>query len=347
MQIEKPDLMSAASKIGLSKQSTEALWSALHELPPKETSKFDLSRVLYYFGALIVIVAMGWFVGEAWESFGGGGILTIALIYIAIFLATGATLWRKEALKTPGGLFITMAVCLIPLAVYGFQRWTGWWISDEPGEYKDFVSWIKGGWFLMEIATVIGGCLALKFYRFPLLTFPIFFSLWFMSMDITPLIFKNSENLGDARLWVSIAFGAALLIVAYLTDLKTTRGDFAFWGYLFGVATFWTGLSLLESSSEFNRFIYLLINVGLMLLSVILQRTVFLIFGAIGVLFYVSSLFYKYFSDSALFPLVLSLVGLAVIYLGMLYHKNRHRIETSILNVLPARAQYWLPKPKK
>lgn len=347
MDIEKSDLLSAAAKAGLSKQSIEALWTALNEHPHQEASKFDLSRVLYYFGALIVITAMGWFVGSAWESFGGGGIFAIALTYILIFLAIGSTLWRKEGLRTPGGLFITMAVCLIPLAVYGLQKWSGWWVTDVPGEYKDFVSWVKGGWFFMEVATVIGGCLALKFYRFPFLTLPIFFTLWFMSMDVTPLIFKNTETFWNARLWVSIVFGIAVLIIAYLTDLKRTHDDFAFWGYLFGLAAFWTGISLLESSSELQRFIYFLINIGLILLSVLLQRTVFLIFGAIGVLIYVTTLFYKYFSESAWFPLVLSLIGLGVIFIGMLYHKNRHRIEASILNVLPASALSWLPKPKK
>ncbi len=345
MQIEKSDLLSAAEKAGISKANAENLWKALSAKSGHEGSTFDLSHLLYYFGAMIVIIAMGWFVGIAWESFGGGGILTIALAYIFIFLSAGATLWKKEGLEVPGGLFITMAVCLIPLAVYGFQRWAGWWSTEEPGQYKDFVDWIRGGWFFMEVTTIVGGCIALKFFRFPFLTLPIFFALWFMSMDITPLIFGTAENHYENGLWVSIWFGLVLLIVAYVIDLKS-RQDFAFWAYFFGVITFWTGLSLLDTSTEWGRFVYCLINVGLVLLSVFLQRTVFLIFGSIGVLAYICSLFYRYFFDSAWFPVILSLLGLLVIFVGVIYHKNRQKINRAILSLLPPAAHAWLPKPR-
>lgn len=346
MQIDKATLLSAASKLGIPDQKAEELWNALGEKASHDVSKLDLSRLLYYFGAMIVIIAMGWFVNEAWERFGGGGMLAIAVAYMLVFIFIGSVLWRKEDLQVPGGLFITMAVCLIPLAVYGFQKWTGWWVVDAPGQYSDFFSWVSGSWFFMEACTIIGGCIALKFFRFPFLTAPLFFALWFMSMDVTPLIFGNSENLWDDRLWVSIGFGIVLLIVAYVTDL-TTKEDFAFWGYLFGVITFWTGLSILDSTSELDKFFYFLINIGLMLLSVVLQRSVFLVFGSIGVLIYTTSLFYRYFSNSVLFPVVLSLIGVLVVFAGMIYHKNRQRIDSFILNLFPSRVQQWLPKPKK
>lgn len=198
----------------------------------------------------------------------------------------------------------------------------------------------------MEAATILGGCIALKYVRFPFLTAPIFFALWFMSMDITPLIFGHSGNSWDNQLLVSIWFGVMLLIVAYMLDL-TTKEDFAFWGYFFGVITFWIGVSKLDSASELENFFYLLINIGLVLLSVFLKRTVFLVFGAIGILVYVTSLFYRYFSDSAWFPIILSLVGLLVIYIGVMYHKNRQKIDSFILNIIPDRLQSWLPGAKK
>jgi len=41
--------------------------------------RFDLPHVAYYFGALVVISAMTWFMTLGWEKFGGGGILAISL----------------------------------------------------------------------------------------------------------------------------------------------------------------------------------------------------------------------------------------------------------------------------
>jgi hypothetical protein len=344
MQIGKSDLLAAASKIGIPEPKAMELWESLEQKEPAE-SKFDMIHVLYYLGAMIVIVAMGWFVGVAWDFIGGKGILAIASLYIAIFILIGSMLWRREGLKVPGGLFITMAICLIPLAVYGFQRWTGWWGTEDPGSYKDFVSWIKGGWFAMEIATLLGGTLALYYYRFPFLTAPIFFTLWYMSMDIAPLILGSEVNKGDARIWVSILFGALMLAIAYVMD-RRTKEDFSFWGYFFGTFTFLGGLMVLDKTSEFTNFIYLLVNIAFVLLSVLFQRTVFLVFGALGIFCYFSTLFYRYFADSLWFPIILSAIGVAVIGIGILYNRNRQRFDAAILNSLPPWLQNLLPSSR-
>lgn len=341
MKIERKDLLAAAEKTGISQLQAEKLWAELATEP--SSPKFDLPRILYYLGALLVIVAMSWFISETLDRFGRQGVFWIGIIYILIFLTLGTLLWNKNTLKTPGGLFITLAVCMIPLTVYGLQKWSGWWIDEWPGQYRDFFSWIKGGWFLMEIATVLGGCLALYFYRFPFLTMPIFFALWFMSMDIVPLIFSEANNIIDIREKISIVFGLGVLIVAYIIDLKSEK-DLAFWPYLFGVLMFWSGISFLEASSEYQRFFYLLINLALILLSILLQRTVFLVLGILGVLLYIASIFYKYFSESFSFPIILSLIGVLVIFLGILYHKNRAKIESSIIGLLPPNVQKWLPR---
>ncbi len=345
MFIDKSNLLASANKIGISEQKANELWSALGQ---KETveSRFELVHILYYLGAMIVIVAMGWFVGVAWDILGGIGILVIASLYIAAFVLMGSILWRKEGLKVPGGLFITMGVCLIPLAVYGFQRWTGWWGTEDPGAYRDFVSWVKGGWFAMEVATLIGGLVALYFYRFPFLTAPIFFTLWFMSMDIAPLIFGSATNMGDARIWITIIFGALMLTIAYIVD-ERTKQDFSFWGYCFGTFAFLGGLSILEKASEFTNFIYLLINLAFVLLSVLFQRTVFLVFGALGILCYFSTLFYRYFSESLWFPIILSGIGVAVIGIGIIFHNNRQKIDSAIHKSLPSWLHNLLPMSRK
>jgi hypothetical protein len=61
-------------------------------------------------------------------------------------------------------------------------------------------------------------------------------------------------------------------------------------GYLFGMFAFWGGLTLLEGGSELDWFLYGLINAGLILLSVLLQRRLFVVFGAAGVFGYVGHL---------------------------------------------------------
>lgn len=344
MNVSRDDLTWAAAKGVISVQQAEALWRAL-ERRQGAGPKFDLPHVAYYFGALIVIGAMGWFMNLGWERFGGGGIFLISAVYALCFVLAGRTLWYKEKLKVPGGLLFTMAVCMTPLAIYGLERFTGIWPQSDPGVYRDYHIWVKGSWFLMEVGTILAGVVALRFIRFPFLTAPIAFSLWYMSMDLTPLLFGQKDFTWDQRLWVSLWFGLAVLLASYLVD-RRTKEDYAFWGYLFGMLAFWGGLSLMESGSEFRRFLYCLINVGLMLLSVLLDRRVFIVFGSLGVFGYLGHLSYRVFKDSLMFPFVLSILGILIIYLGIKYQRNRGAIDRAILTLVPAQLRQRLPQER-
>jgi len=341
MEISRKDLDWAVTQGLMSAEQAEALWTAL-ENRAGARPRFDLATVSYYFGALIVISAMGWFITEAWERFGGGGIFLIATIYGVCFVLAGKGLWAKSGLRIPGGLLYTMAVCMTPLAIYGLERLTGIWPQGDPGMYHGYHVWVKGSWLLMEVATIIAGLAALRFVHFPFLTAPIAFCLWYMSMDLTPLLFGKMEFTWDERLWVSLCFGLLVLVGAYLVDRKT-KEDYAFWGYLFGMLAFWGGLSLMKSDSELNRFLYSLINLGLMVLSVLLQRRVFIVFGALGVFGYLGYLAHRVFRDSLLFPFALSLLGILVIYLGIKYQRHREEIERFLLTRVPVGLRRLLP----
>lgn len=340
MKITRDDLSRAAEGL-ISHQQVEKLWEALGRITGG-AQRFDAAHVAYYFGGLIVIGAMGWFVSTAWESFGGVGLFLIALAYAVCFVLAGRTL-EQQGLRVPSGLLYTMAVCMTPLAVYGLERATGIWPQGDPGVYRGYYEWVKGGWFLMEVATIVAGLVALRVSRFPFLTAPIAFSLWFMSMDLTPLIFGQGY-LRDDRQWVSLWFGLAVLLAAYLVDLRNrTAEDFAFWGYTFGLLAFWGGLSLMEGGSEWSKFLYCLINLGLVAVSVVLRQRVFVVFGSLGVMGYLGHLSYRVFQDSLLFPFVLSLIGIFVIYAGVVYQKKSKVLEAFVQARLPETVRQLIP----
>src|SRR5215831_12725050 len=96
MEIARTDLERAVAAGIVTSQQADALWVALEagaaergageaagepgeQAVPKP--RFDFVHVAYYFGALIVIGAMGWFMNLGWESFGGGGIFAISCGY--------------------------------------------------------------------------------------------------------------------------------------------------------------------------------------------------------------------------------------------------------------------------
>ncbi len=343
MRVSKDDLTWATSEGLISPGQADALWQALERRKVLQP-RFDVPNVAYYLGALIVISAMGWFMTLGWERFGGAGIFVISIVYGACFGLAGRALWTRDDGKTPGGLLFTMAVWMTPLAIYGLERLTGIWPRGDPGVYPGYHLWIKGSWFLMELGTIIVGAVALRFVPFPFLTFPIAFALWYMSMDLTPLLFGKTSWDGPQGLWVSLAFGVAVIIVAFFVD-RRTKEDYAFWGYLFGLLAFWSGLSGLTGlgRGDVPMYVYALINVGLMILSILLQRRAFMVFGALGIFWYLSYLAGSVFRNSLLFPFALTVVGLAIMYAGIQYHRHQARIEEAIRSHIPEGIRQVLP----
>lgn len=341
MEISKKHFLSAALKLGIPKEQVEALWTSL-ENSDKDLNSSPFSKWMFYFGALIIISAMTWLMGLSWEWFGGGAIFLISVTYAFLFTLVGTKLWKKEELKIPAGLLITIAVCMTPLAIYGLETYLKIWPEDYPENYKGFFHTIKSSWIFMELGTIFAGLVALRFFPFPFLTAPIFCAAWFFTMDIVPLLIGN-ESAWERSEWISLCFGIALVFIAYLIDRKKMK-DYAFWGYFFGTLTFWISLtSLVWNKGEFIHFVYLLINLCMMIFSILLKRRVFMIFGAIGAMIYFGHLAYEIFENSILFPFALSFIGLLIIYLGVLYQKNSGWIERKIIGIIPLWIKNLLP----
>jgi hypothetical protein len=347
MDLRRDDLDWAATEGLVTQDQAARLWTALQDRANARgstTAKFDGVHVAYYLGAMIVIGAMGFFMTLGWEAFGGGGIFAIATAYTLVFVFVGRALWRMPGLKIPGGLLITMAVSLTPLAMYGLERLLGIWPTSDPGTYRDYHTWVNSGWLWMELETVLAGCIALRFVRFPFLTAPIAFTLWYLSMDLAPLLFGRFIS-SDDRALVSAAVGLIMICVGYLID-RRTREDFAFWMYLFGMFAFWGALSTLDSGSEVARFFYLLLNVGLIVTSVLLERRVFLVFGSLGVFGYLGYESWHTFQDSIAFPFALSGIGLLILFLGVKYARNRAQIDSRLNALVPAWLEQRLPRAR-
>ena len=354
MNISKEDFAQAARTVALDAAHAESLWQELQRRAASTPatsatggSRFDLAHLAYYFGAMIVLGAMGWFMSSAWEAFGGQGIFFIAAIYATIFATAGWRLWNSPQtyLRTPGGLLVTLAVGMMPLMIYGLERWLGWWPQDDPGNYENFHPFINGSWIVMELGTILAGAVALRFVRFPFLTAPVAFALWFLSMDLTPILFHRTNFDWDERRWVSLWFGLAMLVVALVVDVvrRWRAPDYGFWLSLFGLLAFWGALTSMDSHSEWGRLLYGLLNVALMGAGVIVNRRACVLFGALGVNIYLGHLAHEVFKDSLLFPFALSLLGLLIIAAGVLFQRRGAAWRAAILDRLPTGWRDYLP----
>jgi hypothetical protein len=94
-------------------------------------------------------------------------------------------------------------------------------------------------------------------------------------------------------------------------------------------------LSLRDSDSELAKFGYCAINLGMIVFGAILSRRVFAVFGGLGLAAYLGHLSWKVFNDSMFFPFALTLIGLAIIGVGIVWQKNEARIGASLRATLP------------
>jgi hypothetical protein len=316
------------------------------EAPP---AKFNLTHVLWYGGALIIMAAMGLFSTTAFAAMGGWALFATGAAYaIGLWLA-GRHLWDVRGLRVPGGLLIAAAVSMVPLMIYGVQDALDLWrfAQGRPGGYDDFFPYVHGSWLYMEIGTVAAAALALRVYKVPFLMLVAGIALWFMSMDIAMWFTATPDDLGDfdTRRTVSLFFGLAVIAVAWAIDLARPRGpDLAFWLHIFGAITFWGALTASPDSTALLRFVYFLINLALIGMALFLDRRVYAVFGALGVAFYLGYLAYDVFADMILFSFALSAIGLAVIGLGLWLNRHYAALSAAIDARMPAPLRRLRPR---
>ena len=334
MKISQQVLNKAVTAEILTQEQAQRLWIFFAE-DASQRPRFDLTHLLYYLGGLIAIGAMTLFMNLGWERFGGWGIFVIALAYATAGLVL-LHRFRGQGLNIPAGIMGAFVVAMAPLAIYGLQSALGFWVDDHA--YRDYHRYISWNWLLMELASLAVGAILLWRYRLPFMVMPVAVTLWYLSMDLTPFLFSDLDHGWELRKLVSIYFGLLMTLLALWIDLRGGREkDFSFWLYLFGVTTFWGGLSLMHSDSELNKFIYLCINLAMLFFGAIIKRRVFAVFGGFGVAGYLGHLAYEVFKDSMLFPVVLSLLGLGVIYLGVIWQRNSDQATQTLRKKLPRR----------
>ena len=354
MRIERTQLEAAAQRGIISEAQAGALWTFL-EAEGSGSPQFSFNHLLYYLGGMVAIGGISTFVTLGWETLGGMGLLLVALAVMAVAAWLTQYFVAEQKLAIPAGLMAALIVAATPLAVYGLQRTLGYWEFNSA--YRSYHTHVDWRWIIMELGTLVVGAAVLWIWRLPFSVMPVAVTLWYMSMDLAPLLQTSLSgiDIDDPKLsyeqrsaywnayWefrkrVSVVVGLAIAAGAIAIDrAKRSQQDYAFWLHLAGVAAFWGGLSSMSSDSEIGKLIYFVINLAMLLFGVAIGRRVYTVFGALGIAGYLGHLSYKVFKDSLAFPFVLMLIGLGVVWLGVLWQRNERQIVGTIESWLPPR----------
>lgn len=335
--IRRSDLDAAVREGILSAAQADRLASFFASAPAAAEAgqpRFSFVHVLYYLGGMIAIGAMSLFMTLGWNSLGGWGGFVTAVFYGALALLLTHWFLEKKNLAVPAGIMATLAVVMVPLAIFAAQMALGYWDDAKP--FRHYHQYIDGRWIMMELGTLAVGAILLWRYRFPFMLMPVAVTLWYMSMDLVPFLFGDWRDWGIRKL-ISLWFGLGMVLLAFWVDVRSRHSrDYAFWLYLFGVMTFWGGLSSLNSGSELGKLAYCGINVVMILAGAVIGRRVFAVFGGLGLAGYLGHLSYRVFRDSLIFPFALSALGLAIIWLGILWQRREVEWSARLRGLLPA-----------
>jgi hypothetical protein len=356
MRIEKAQLDAAVGRGIINEAQARALWGFL-QAERQEGPEFSFNHLLYYLGGLVAIGGVSVFVTLGWERLGGTGLVLVALAVMAVAAFLTHYFLVEQKLVIPAGLMAALIVAAAPLAVYGIERALGYWEAETT--YHSYHVYVDWRWILMELGTLAVGAAVLWRWQLPFSLMPIAVTLWYMSMDLAPLlqtalygvVDPNDPKLTpdqqqaywsqywELRKWVSVVVGLVISGAAIAVDYAAPSGrDYAFWLHLCGAAAFWGGLSFMSSGSEVGKLVYFLISLAMLLLSVVIGRRVYAVFGALGIAGYLGHLSYSVFRDSLAFPVALMLIGLGVVWVGVLWQRHEDEIGAAL--------QRWLPSSR-
>jgi hypothetical protein len=336
MKISRQDLEAAAADGRIEPGQVSGLWAFLSGRQAHVPS-FKAAHILYYLGGLIAIGAVSLFITLAWDAWSGLPMLLLGLGMAGV--GVGLTeRFRAQGLRLPSGVTITFAVATVPLIVYSFQQLIGAWDGDRlVTDYHRYIDW---RWFYMELATLAAAAIAFWRYREPFVLMLVAVTLWYLSMDLVRLIQVEGGSWSDyydLRRMVTFYMGILTIGLAFWVDLRSSHSqrNYAFWLYLVGVLMFWCGMTFTSSDSELAKFVYMLINLALIVVGAALRRRVFAVFGALGVAIYLGHLA-RFFQDSLLFPVALAAIGLLIIYAGIMWQKHETTLQAWFLARMPA-----------
>lgn len=350
MTVKREDLQAAADAGVLNPVEIDGLFAFLSQRyaqsPQRAAARFSGTHVLYYLGGMLAIGAASLFTTLAVEAMGMGALLVLSVLYALAAIGI-ATQLEKLGFGIPAGIFATLAIVLVPLAVFALQHVLGFWAEGPRAEhYRDYHRFIDWRWLLMELATLAAGVALLWRFRYPFLMMPIAVTLWYMGMDIVPaLVLQAGGGEGgwfggaawELRKTLTLVFGLLMLLAAFFVDLRSRHGkDYAYWLYLFGLLTFCGALSMMGSGKLSGKLMYLAINFGLVFIGAVLGRRVFAVFGGIGIALVLGDLSWNLFKDSFAFVLVLTLLGFALIGMGLWWSRHEAAISVRLRAMLPA-----------
>lgn len=323
MSITRKELDAAAQQGLLTPEQIEPLLAFLNRASAVQP-RFTGTHVVYYLGGLIAMAALSLFLHIGWNSFGGWGLATLALVYaLAGWKLTDYWLHRRQ-LRIPAGVSAAFTVSVIPLLVYGVQaELIGW--QGLPPTLNYLGSSADTQWLPAQLGAMLCALVLFRAYKLPFIMMPMTVACWIFALNVSAAGSEIPWLPHITQETASMIAGIVMVLIAVWLDRTTAHNDCAFWWYVVGVLAFWLGLTWQDHATEWARFGYLCVNLMLLFAGALLGRRIFVVCAGLGVAGYLGYLSYEVFENSIAFPIALTFIGLGIMYCGVLWQRYEQR----------------------
>jgi hypothetical protein len=283
----------------------------------REWPRMDPPNVLWFFGAIVMAVAVNLLLSTFPSSHNGLWIFLGALLFLLVFIAASLLLlgvfWW-----VPAGLASALAVSLVPGTTIGFLKLITLW-PDDPlyTPFSDFSGWA----FFVALLSAAAGVVAFERTRFAFILAEVALAALIAAQLLTP-VFSGSS---DAHATMAVVSGAALVALGIFLDTLGRRRE-AFWFHVLGffavaaALVYWASLS---SGNHQRGWIPMLVaGIVVMLAAGPIRRATWAVYGVLG--YFVPVVRYMVDGldqDSWPFALWLMLVALSIFLVGISLHR--------------------------
>lgn len=286
---------------------------------------FNGVMIAYGVGALVVLFAFAWFMIDRWNVLGDAGLFGLCVAYAAVFLGVAHVLHR-EGFETARGVAMLLAVAMAPLAMRALLRWSGVWTPQlelvcRMPEHP--FSACQGEPVAIELAAVVAALVALRQMAFSSFVIPIAVVCVTLPERLIREWTPSAGGMDGAVMgWRWVIVASVLSSIAYTVDRRQRGEDYAVYFWLAtAIATFFGGLMVFQFDSSL-RWYLAPVSLLVIVASVYLRRRVLLIVGLVGVMGFLGWLANDVFKVTTAFPLVLALLGVAIIILTVWVQKR-------------------------
>jgi len=285
---------------------------------PREMARgFNWVTVAYALGALLVIFAGGWFLGDRWLNLGPAGVLLVVSLYAGAAAAASVWLERRD-FREAAGIAALVAVSLIPVAVWALESLTSWWPAETWGKpyYPEYPPAEASRWLVAELATILGALLVLRRRQWSAVMFALAVALFGLAMHLPRAVIDLTPTL---ERWISLTSALTVCAIADTVDRHVPRqagagrGDMAFPLWSVGLAALgFAILSFWPTAGAWHHSMPAL-GLGAVVLSLVIGRKTHLVFGVLVIFMYLMYLAGEVFRSTAYFPIALAGLGLAML----------------------------------